>query len=46
MKHSMDSFSTTVDPLEISKGFQTIDVFTKQEDFPFIHKWSIILRAQ
>lgn len=45
MKHSMDSFSTTVDPLEISKGFQTIDVFTKQEDFPFMHKWSIILRA-
>ena len=44
MKHSMGSFSPTVDTLEISKGFQAIGDFTKQKDFPFMHVGSIILR--
>ncbi len=45
MNHSMDSYSSTTESLEISKGFQTINVFKSQKDIPHGHWWSIKFRA-
>lgn len=44
MNHLINSFSPTVDSLEITQGFQTVDVFNKQNDPPQLNLWSIIFR--